>query len=202
MRFSALAPVLLTLLVVVPAPSDAGSSSDDPVCLVIQHQERVDLEEMELEVQLARTRHRAAAQIFDLVDPLWKDEIIEEIIHLTAKRDNDVAELQIERQALLLRRQEALVDQLRILCSSSGSKQELQEAQRRYFKADCDRIGKDLAIARVDLAYLEAWLASMVDLRANVATKQDVIWAEHDVERARDEIAHRSRRFKACADSP
>ena len=67
---------------------------------------------------------------------------------------------------------------------------------------DCHRIGKDLAIAEVDLAYRNELLASVRDLRKhNEATRQDVIRAERDIEMAGKRVDHQGRRVRECVSS-
>ena len=108
-----------------------------------------------------------------------------------------------------MKRQDALIEEYAIICSPPGDKQteadrvaRREEAHRRYLQADCHSIGKDLAIAEVDLAYHTEVLASINDLRENgVATRQDVIRAEEDVELALQRIRHHAPRVQACIDS-
>jgi hypothetical protein len=184
-------------------PADEGSH---PLCMLARYEERLDLEARELAVDRADSRLVAAEQIFALVDALWKDELIERIVHLAAKHDRDVAQVDVKRQRLALRRQQAVVEIYESYCSTTGDEKartrSLEEAQRKYLQADCHRIGKDLAIAEADLAFHTEWLASILDLRENgVATAQEVILAEEDVEVARNEVRYHQPRVQACIDS-
>jgi hypothetical protein len=137
------------------------------------------------------------------------EEAVERIVYLAAKHNRDVAELETKRQRLLLVRKEAEIDQYESVClpaaadeSAADRRARLDDARRRYLQADCHRIGKDLAIAEVNLAFDSEFLISVRDLRANrVATQQDVIRAERDVEQSGKRVEHHRRRVQACVDS-
>jgi hypothetical protein len=193
------------ILSAVPAVSVVTADEVDPICALILHEERGDLEDWKLAVDLAESRLVAAESIFKLVDALWKEELIERFVHLTAKHALDVAVIDVKRHALLLKRQEAFTEQLAIICSPPGNNENnarREAAHRRYLQADCHRIGKDLAIAEVDLIYNNEYLANVRDLRENgVATAQQVILAEEGVENARRQVKHHAPRVKACIDS-
>ncbi len=179
------------------------------ICPLILHQERVDGEERELAVDLAESRLTAAAAIFTLVEELLENDAVERMVYLTVKHDHDVAEIELKRQRLLLKRKEAEIDQYASVCSPAGSDETeadrragFDDARRRYLQADCHRIGKELAIAEVDLAYRSEVLASVRDLRKHaVATRQDVIRAELDVDMARKRVEGQRRRVQECVDS-
>ena len=179
------------------------------ICSLVRHQEQVDREELELEVELAEAHGTAAESIFGLVDRLWESDAVERIVYLAARHERDVAVLDVKRSQLLLQRQEAEIEQLAGICSPLDSDEtaedrrvELEQAHRRYLQADCHRIGNDLAIAEVDLAYFSEFLASVNDLREHdVATAQDVIRAERDVEMARKRVERNGRRVQEGVDS-
>ena len=103
-----------------------------------------------------------------------------------------------------MKRQQAFVEQLAMLCSPPDKQDNarLEAAHQRYLQADCHRIGKDLAIAEIDLVYLSEFLANVRDLRENdVATHEQVALAEADVEQTRRRVEHHAPRVKACTDS-
>lgn len=180
-----------------------------PICPLVLHQEQADRDERELAVELALSRLTAAESIFTLVHQLWEEEAVQRITYLAAKHARDVAGIEVKRQQLLLKRQEAETRQYEIVCSPRGSDEpaadrqaRLDEVLRQYRQADCHRIGKDLAIAEVDLTYYAEVLASMRELReGDVATRQDVIRAERDVEMARKRVDHRGSRLRQCVSS-
>ncbi len=180
-----------------------------PICPLVLHQERVDREELELAVDLAVSRLAAAESIFTLVDQLWEKDAVERLVYLTAKHDRDVAEIEVKRQRLLLKRQEAEVEQYASVCPAPGSEEtaadrraRLDEARRRYLQIDCHRIGKDLAIAEVDLTYRSEVLVSVQNLRKhNVATEQDIIRAVREAEMARKRVERQGRRVRDCVSS-
>ena len=193
----------------VVSPLAAADEAVHPICPLVLHQERVDHEERELAVDLAVSRLAASESIFTLVDQLWENDAAERMVYLAAKHDRDVAEIQVKRQRLLLKRQEAEVEQYASVCSPLDSgetapdrRARRNETHRQYLQVDCHRIGKDLAIAEVDLAYRNELLASVRDLRKhNVATRPDVIRAERDVEMARKRVDQHGRRVRECVSS-
>lgn len=199
-----------SILVAVVASSIATAADGfDLICPLVLHQEQVNREEREIAVDLAVSRLAAAESIFDLVDRLWKEEAVQRIVYLAAKHDRDVAAINVKRQRLRLKRQEAESEQYAIACASVGSeeavadrRERFNQALERYLQADCHRIGKELAIAEVDLAYSTEVLVSVRDLRENsVGTRQDVIRAERDVALAGKRVEHHRRRVQACIDS-
>jgi len=177
-----------------------------PGCRAVLHEEGVRRENRALDVGLAETRSAAAAEIYGLVAKLWEQENIERIIYLRAKRNRDLARLEVERAAKLLDRQTTYVEQLRLQCdllTDRGTKKDRQEDAEaihlRYREADCDAHAASKAMAEVDLAYGREVLANVLDLRENkVATRQDVIIAERDVELSRKRLEDATRRVAAC----
>lgn len=191
---------ILCALAAVSAAAD--DEVEHPICTLLLHEERIELERWELSVDVAEARLAAAESIFVMADALWKDELIERIRYLLFEHERDVAVIDVKRRALSLKRQEALTEELAIYCSSPGDNVRREEAHRRYLQADCHRIGKDLAIAEVDLTYLEEVLVSIRDLRENdVATREQVIRAEEAVDVARRRVEHHTPLVKACSDS-
>jgi hypothetical protein len=192
----------------------AAPVADDGVpliCSLTLYQETVNGEEIAVDVDLAESELTAAAAILALVEELLAldEEAVERILLLGVEHDRDVAELELKRQRLLLERKEAEIDQYENVClpadpdeSASDRRARLDDARRRYLQADCHRIGKELAIAEVNLAYDSEVLISVRDLRVNrVATEQQVIRAERDVEMAGKRVEHHRRRVQACVDS-
>ena len=144
-----------------------------PICPLVLHQERVHRVERALAVDLAVSRLAAEDSIFALVDQLWENDAVERMVYLAVKHNRDVAEIEVKRQQLLLKRQEAEVEQYVSVCTPLGSeeteagrRERRDEALRQYLQVDCHRIGKDLAIAEVDLTYRSEVLASVQDLRS------------------------------------
>ena len=180
-----------------------------PTCPLVLYQARVDSVEQELAVDLAASRLAAADAIFALVNQLWENDAVEQIVYLAAKHDRDVAKIELTRQRLLLKRQEVEVEEYEVDCSAPGSdntaadrRGRLDEIRRRYLQIDCHRLGKDLAISEIDLAYNTEVLASVQGHRErNTATVQNVIRAERDVEMARKRVDHQGRRVRDCVNS-
>jgi hypothetical protein len=191
------------------ALSPTVSLCDDPshpFCRLLLLEERNEREDLELAVDLAASDLAAAEQIYQLFEGLWKADAVERLLYLRGKHSRDVSKLDHERLLLLLERQDALIDQLRLACSETSSEKLSQDersaydrAHARYLKADCGRLTKETAIARVDLTYLQEVLHSVRDLRENdVATRQEVIVAERNVEQARKRLAQGGLRTARC----
>jgi len=175
--------------------------ADARVCEILLLEEQNDREDFALVLALADDELIAAQEIFELLDALWKSDAVERLSYLTGKHDRDAAKLAKERDALLLERQDALIEQLESVCGGSSADEDngFARAHGRYVKADCDRLSKETALAQVDLEYEKEVLASFRDLRENdVATAQDVILSERDVAMARKRLESSRTRAEAC----
>ena len=197
--------LLAILLLLLPQVAAAGGR--DLLCTPALHEERVELEELRLGVGLARSDFEAYQKIYALIESLWEKEAIERMGWLRAKYDRDSAELSLARAEMLIERQEALVEQYEIVCEGSGElssarRRALDEAGERYLRADCDQQAKQVEVARVDLEFQKEWLASILDLReGDVATVQDVILAELELEQDELRLADATRRSAACREA-
>jgi hypothetical protein len=177
-----------------------------PVCRLVLLEEETDLEDRALDLDLARSEAIAMEQIFKLIDSLWKEDAIERIVFLAAKHDHDVARLAVEEGRLRVARQEALVEQYRLVCddiapgrTSEDRQDDLDAAHKRHRGAECDLLDVRAETAAVDLEYSLEVLASVMDLRKhNVATRQDVILAEMNVETAEKRVKQTGQRAKRC----
>ncbi|MGD8377766.1 MAG: hypothetical protein PVF68_16660 [Acidobacteriota bacterium] len=193
-----LLPALLLPLLAAPA---VGAPISEDICTFLLHEAMFDREDQALEVQLALTRRGAAEDIFKMLDGLWRNDALPRMVHLRGKYDQDIARLEVTRQQILLRRQEAIVEFFRSLCSSpeSGAGDGLPDG---YLQADCDARGIAAEIAAVELAFRETLLESYRDLRReDVASASDVILQERDVELARasrEDLAGRHARCRAA----
>jgi len=194
-----------TVLVCVLIAFSVTQSAETPtvICDIAIHEEQQELEETRLAVDLARTDFNAFEEVFLLIDGLWEADAIPELVYLEARYDRNSAKLVLERADLMLVRQLALVDAYRLACGedklSSTDGESLQELFRRYRRADCDQQAKAIEIAKTDLEFSHVMLKSVRSLRkGEVATKQDVIFAEHDVERETKKLADAESRTATC----
>ena len=134
------------------------------ICSLVRHQEQVDREELELEVELARAHRSAAESIFGLVDRLWESDAVERIVYLAARHERDVAVLDIKRSQLLVQRQEAEIEQLAGICSPLGSDESEEDRRAELEQAGvsfrghsdteilvegCERWGVEATLKRV-----------------------------------------------------
>ncbi len=198
---------VLLLLALVPCAAVA----DDAVCVALLEDERVQLQDYELDIELRQARLVAFEKIYALVDGLRQHAAIERLIWLEAQHDRDGARLELERARLILDRQQSLVERLRLGCTDSDGDriQKIRDARRRYLQADCDQQAKAVEVAKVHIAFGQEWLGSIRALREGsfgTATAQDVILAELDVEleqlRLADAQAHTAACRKAFASRP
>ncbi|HXV77095.1 MAG TPA: hypothetical protein VD788_12330 [Candidatus Polarisedimenticolaceae bacterium] len=176
------------------------------ICPLVLAQQRIDVEEQRTEIALAEARLVAAERILGLVQRLHENDAIERIAYLAAKHDRDVAEVDLTRQRLIAKREQATLVQYETVCLPAGDGETEREraarreqAQRTFLQVECHRVGKDLAIAELDLAYFRELLDSARNLRANAAASvQDIIHAERDVEAARIRVEHHRLRVDRC----
>jgi hypothetical protein len=194
-----------TVLVCVLIAFSAAQSAETPtvICDIAIHEEQQELEEARLAVDLARTDFNAFEEVFLLIDGLWEADAIPELVYLEARYDRNSARLVLERADLMLERQLALVDAYRLACGkdkpSNTDGDSLQELLRRYRRTDCDQQAKAIKIAKTDLEFSRVLLKSVLSLRkGEVATKQDVIFAERDVERGTKRLVDAENRTAAC----
>jgi len=195
------------LLLAAAASALAAPQGGPLVCDLVLAEEGLDRDDLDRDVQLALSDQEAAAKIFDLVDALWKKDAIEEIIYLRAKHDRDAARIDHDRALHALERKEASLEQLAAICEApagggpkaEAARRKAEKAFARYRLASCDVLGDEERRAAADLAFSEALLESVRDLRANnVGTEQDVIRAERDVEKDSKRRDQAHRRVEAC----
>lgn len=173
-------------------------------CDLMIHEEQSEFESAELAVSLARSNFAAYERIMVMIEGLWQAQAINRMTYIEAKYDRDAAKLALEEADLLLQRQSALVEQLRLICGSGGTKDDrramkIREVWLRYRKADCDSLAKAAEVAATNLEFNRELLTSVLNLRENnVATKPDVILAELAVEREEKSLADAKRRAEAC----
>lgn len=203
MSSSAVTTVLLASAILL-APSlsllhaEPARSLPESACRLLTHEEQVELDEAALEVDLARSRFTAHEKIYGLIRGLWEAEAVQRMTYLEAKYDYDAFRLDRQRADLVLERQTALVEEYLLICAG-GSPDAIDRAHLRYRRADCAQQAKAIEVAQVDLEFAEQFLASIRDLRqGDVATRQDVILAELDVELETIRLADARRRAETC----
>ena len=188
----------------------SGAAAEETIlradCRLVLEEERQQRDAVALELDLARSELVAAEEVFGLLDRLWEVDATERLRYLSGKHQRDRASIGVERLGRLLEQQEALLEQYRLICDAGGSKEQTEEernaidrAWRRYRVAECKARGHDVAVAEVDLAYRLEVLASFRDLREHdVATRQDIVYSERDVEMARKQLAQAKRLVETC----
>ncbi len=192
---------ILVLLAVAFASAVHAEDRSASLCRLLLEQARTEIGDHELAVQQAETERQAAAEIFALVDGLWKKQLIERLIFLRARHNKDVTRLAVAREKNVLQRGLAERDQYSALCGGGDNRsgRSVDEAFRTYRETDCDLRGLNAEIAKVELAFRKEVRDSVLDLRKNdVATRQQVIAAERNVELVRQELENALARWQAC----
>lgn len=202
-------PLLLWGVLFVSAADQAPPAQQPAslICPLILQQEQFYRDELELDHQLTLLDQRATERIYTLLDDLMKRDAVERLVYLRGKHDRDVSRIDHDRARIKLERQESVLEQYRIVCDAisrartddDSVRSAVDAALADFGRANCDVLANDEKRAEVDVAYFEEVLVSTRDLRANsVATEQDVILAELNVETARKSLEQARTRRTAC----
>ena len=196
-RFLGMAAVVFLASVQAASPE---TTRTDPLCRLLLDESILLLNEASLDLELAQADVAAFGEIFGLIEGLWEADAIPRMQYLEAKYDLDSARLRLQRAKSVIERQTALVEQYRLICEGAeDSAGKIDDAYRRYRRADCAAQEKSVEVSRVDLEFAEQLLESVRELRAGeVATRPAVIRAELQVERNRRELADARKRAAAC----
>ena len=202
----------MMLCVLGTGATPVSSTSDEtiaPACRFLLYEEQVERQEIALDLDLAQSESAAAQEIFTLLDKLWKNDAVERLLYLAGKHDRDVTRLDVERKQMLLERQDALIEHYSLLCEAATSEDSenqrgaVDEAFLRYRQADCTVRAREIAMAEVELEYAREVLVSYRDLREHdVASRQQIIFAERDFEMAQKRLAQSKARHEQCRREP
>ncbi len=176
------------------------------LCPLFLQQEQTELEDLELAIQQDETRLEVSEEIFFLLDGLWQNDLVERLPYLGVKHRRDAEEISLERARRRLDRQQAVVEQYRLACSTplgqeqvSDDRRALEEAYQRYLDADCELRVLDVAVFEVDLEYHQEILQSAVDLRqSDIASRQQVLFAEQDLQLTLTQLEQARQRTARC----
>jgi len=190
----------------VPARPAVAQDALAGLCPVLLHQERIDMEDLALEVSAEETRLKVADELFVLVDEMWRNDLFQRLPYLGVKHRRDAASIALDRARRLLERQQAVVAQYALACSDSTADgppsevpQTLEEALERYLGADCAVRTLDVQAYQVDLEYYREVAQSSRDLRSSdIASRQQVLFAEQDVELTEQLLAQAQQRVARC----
>jgi hypothetical protein len=195
------------LVILLAGPGLAGAQGIPATfCQLLIQEEDLELEEFELDLDLKRSEFAARVEIFEMIDELWKNRMIERMVHLKTEYERDSTRLEFEAADLAVERQKALIDHFRIVCGAGGSEgkqadeaDSLRQSHRRYRKAHCDSLSKRVEAAAVDLEYNRQLLENNHELRAGqVAAATEVIRAKLTVEVEEIRLEDANRRVEAC----
>lgn len=194
----------LTCVLLRPLPA-AAQDGLAGLCPLFLQQQQTEMEDLELAVQQDETRLAVAEEIFVLLDGLWQNDLVGRLPYLGAKHRYDAAEINLQRTRRQLDRQHASLEQYRLACSAStgeetaDDRRALDEAHQRYVDADCDLRGLDVNLFEVDLDYYQEVLDSAADLRqSDIASRQQVLFAEQDLQLTLERLEQASQRAARC----
>jgi len=176
------------------------------LCPFLLQETQTELDDLELAIQLDETRLGLAEEIFVLLDGLWKSDLVERLLYLETKHHRDVSKVSLERARRRLERQRAVVEQYRLVCTAPiaeetppGRRRAIERAFQRYLEADCEVRKLDVAVVEVNLGHHQENLESALDLRdSEIASRQQVLLAERDVELMLEQLEHAKRRVARC----
>ncbi len=170
----------------------------DPLCPFLLQERQIELDNLELAVQLDQTRLGVAEEVFVLLDGLWNNDAVERLAYLAGKHHRDTARVSLERARRRVERQQAVVEQYRLVCSTPVEEQ-LSSAYRRYRETDCEVRALDIKVIEINLEHHRENLASILDLLENeVASRHQVILEERDVELMQKQLEQARQRAARC----
>jgi len=204
-RFLVTTLCALTCVLLCPLPA-AAQDGFAGLCSLFSHQQQIELEELELAVQLDETRLVVAEEIFVLLDSLYQNDLVGHLPYLGAKHRYDAAELNVQQAQARRRRQLAVARQYQLACSATEEQDQgtdgsrtLDEARQRYVDADCELRVIDVELFEIDLEYYQELLASAADLRqSDIASRQQVLFAEEDVQVTLEQLQLARQRAGRC----
>jgi hypothetical protein len=175
-------------------------------CDLAIHDERSQLEDAQIAVDLAKSDFATYEKIFKMIESLYGADTVPRMEYLKAKYDRDAAKLELEAADLSLERQTALVEQYRLICRAGNSGDGLQDktsairgAYLHYIRADCSSLAKTIEAAATKLEFNREYLERTLGLRRdNFATYTQVILAELNVELQEKSLADAKRRTASC----
>lgn len=198
-----LIPIILSLTPAVPAAAQEGLEA---LCPLLLQERQAELDDLELAIRLDETQLKLAEELFSFQDGLWKEDMTERLVYLTAKHHRDLAQASLERSKKRLERQKAVLDQYQLVCGPTAQRMTAQErqqaidkAQERYLVADCRVRALDVKVIEVNMEHHEENLKSANNLRRDaIASREQVMFAERDVEMMTKELEHAKKRATGC----
>ncbi len=204
-RFSTTALFALSCLLLGPFPIAAQHGLDE-LCPLLLFERETELDDLELAIQLDETQLALAEEIFVQKEGLWKNDTVESLIYLESKHHRDLAEVSLERARRRLERQEAVVEQYRLVCfapsageSAPDQTRAIEEAYQRYLRADCEVRVLDVAVVEVNLGHHQENLKGALNMQRNdIVSREQVMFAERDVEMMLTQLEKARQRAVHC----
>ncbi len=205
-RCSRRIPACVALLLLFASSPAHAAGGFDRLCPLLDHDERRELEDLELELRLTKTELRARERVYAMVEALWKVRAVEQEIYLDYRRMRDRTRVRVDRVATAIEQQRAVVAQYDLICEGAGaatadaeSSAKIDELNAEYRRRECELLGHDVAIAEVDLAFHAAVLEATRSLnQGNVKSKFELVLDESDADQAKARVDAYRRRAKSC----
>ena len=107
--------LLVFAAVSTPRAADTVLGAD---CRLVLDEESNERDVIALQLDTARSELVAAEEVFSLLDSLWKNDATERLRYLRGKHQRDRASIVVDRLEQMLARQDALVEQYRVICGA------------------------------------------------------------------------------------
>ena len=190
----------IAVLLIVPCWASQAAEPASETCGLRVSEARLEVGRLREFEQIAPIESTANQGIFDLLEPLFAAHAIEELRYLEGKRDRDRSRILVVRSKIATQRALARVEVLTKECFSGGAHS--VDSLARFEALGCELIAKDEGLAIVDAVYYREVLAGKKDLRSvGLATAQELISAEFELDRAELRIRSRQQRFRECVEA-
>lgn len=194
----------LGALMLIPRGAAAQVSLEE-LCTVLRDQERVELEDLEVAVQVHREEALLAEDLFEMADRLWNADLLGTAELLGAEYDRDAAHVVLELAQREVDRQQAVLDQYQLVCSTPSTQEDplalstMEQARERYLAADCAVRELEVALGEIDLEYQdEALTRSRELLEHDIVTRRQALFPERDLNVARYRLDLARQRAARC----
>ena len=189
--------VFVSLIAQISGPAAAETAATQ-TCSLLVSEARFDLEDLREQEHLTTIRLAADQAIFELIEPLWKAQSIERLRFLAAEYDRDRARLSVRRAAVATNRAAAKLEVLEGGCeiaSTSGEK-----SPDGFEALGCELVRKRKDMAALNLTYRKEVLEGTEQLRRlELATAQELIQAQYDLDLAKSRLRSHASRLSECA---
>ena len=189
--------VVVFLIAQISEPAAAATATTQ-TCALLVSEARFDLDDLREREHLATIRLAADQAIFELIEPLWEARSIERLRFLAAKYDRDRARLSVRRAAVASSRAAAKLEVLEGGCEITSATGE--KSPDGFEALGCELVRKRKEMAALNLTYRKEVLESTEQLRRlELATAQELIQAQYDLDLAKSRLRSHTSRLSECA---